>query len=362
MSDASNQVMLRRYEERQAQVPMFLSGFFRSPPENFHTTEKVEIDILRNDPHVAVPVPTMGTGARRVEASHYVNKGFTPPIYELETSIGATEQMRRQPGQDPFQSPDFLANAVNQSFRHMRILEDMIRRAVELQASQVLQSGTVDLQDEDTQSVYTLNYEPKSSHFVTVGTDWAQDGSTGDPLQDLQDLAEVIRRDGRLEPTDLIFGAGAWNRFAANEEVKNRLDNRRMDFGMLRPETRGTGATFMGFIWAGAYRFNLWVYKDTYIDPATGDHVPYVGDDRVIMMNPQARLDLSFGAIPRIVPPDAQARQFLPPRMSLPERGFDLSTNVWIAPNGKSVMLEAGTRPLCIPTAIDTFGALDVVA
>ena len=49
---------------------------------------------------------------------------------------------------------------------------------------------------------------------------------------------------------------------------------------------------------------------------------------------------------------------FLPSRMSSSESGLDLTLNAWIEPNGRSMKLEVGTRPLTIPTAIDTFGTL----
>ena len=37
---------------------------------------------------------------------------------------------------------------------------------------------------------------------------------------------------------------------------------------------------------------------------------------------------------------------------------LDLTTNAWVTPNNKHVMVSAGTRPLTIPTAIDTFACL----
>lgn len=40
-------------------------------------------------------------------------------------------------------------------------------------------------------------------------------------------------------------------------------------------------------------------------------------------------------------------------------RNYDLHPNAWLEPNGEAITLEVSARPMCIPTAIDTFGCLD---
>lgn len=351
--------MLDAYTE-DAQSPLFLSSMFRTPPKNFHNSEKVTVDVRRSDPHLAIPLPKIGSGARKHESSKYVNKAFTPPVYDIEVPLSSYNGMERRAGKDPFEDPDFLGQVVEESFIHLRELEGMLRRAVELQASQVLQTGALDLKDAAGNTVFDLDYEAKATHIVTAGTAWAVDGSTGNPLADLADLAEVVRRDGKAEPDRLTFGTSALQRFLANADVKAQLDNRRMERGQIAPESRGAGATFVGRIWIGQYDFEIWAYKATYIDPVTGNHTPYVETNNVIMSSSEGRLDLTFGAIPMFVRPDARVLQFLPPRMSSPELGFDFSTNAWVTPDGKHLTLSAGTRPLAIPTAIDTVACFTV--
>lgn len=359
MSDQSTTRMIEMYME-DASAPQFLSAFFKSPPRNFHVSEKVEIDVLRREPRIAIPIHSLTVGTRKHENTKYVNKGYTPPIYDMETALSAFDGLKRRPGQDPFQDPNFVAAASEEAFRHMHELEELIRRAIEVQASQVLQTGVLSLVDADGVVIYALDFEPKSTHFPTTGTTWATSGATGNPLGDLASLAEVVRRDGKQNPDILIFGTSALQRFLANTDVKAQLDNRGMEIGHIAPIAQGMGATRVGFIWIGLYRFEIWGYQGEYIHPQTGAMTPFVGADNVIMLASNGRLDLTFGAIPMFVPPDARAAAFLPPRMSSPDRALDLTTNAWVTPDGKHLMLSAGTRPLTIPTAIDTFGCLDV--
>lgn len=358
MSDNSTIQLIDMYVE-QASTPMFLSGFFRSPPSNFHTTEDIEIDIQRDDEQVAIVIHDLSVGARKNEASLYTNKRFRPPIFDEEGHVSAYDAIKRQPGQSPFMSPNYAANATKAAFDIFRRLELKIRRAVELMAAQVLQTGQLTLLDASGVAQYSLNFQPKATHMATVGVVWALDGSTGDPLTDLGNLATVVRRDGKSEPKRFIFGESAWIRFLANAKVKTALESRRGVLAEIAPVSRGQGATFQGWVWIGHYRFEMWTYDGYYKHPQTGVLTPYVSTDNVIMLG-DGRLDLTFGAIPIITPPDQRALPFLPPRIASEGRGLDLTTNAWVTPDGKHVMISAGTRPLTIPTAIDTFARLDV--
>src|SRR6185436_13716965 len=121
MSDASTRTMLDMYME-EASAPMFLSSFFKTPPRNVHSTEKVEIDIQRDDEDVAVVITDHSQGPRKNEATLYTNKGFTPPIFDEEGVVSAYNLIKRQPGANPFADPDFLANATFQAFSIWRKL------------------------------------------------------------------------------------------------------------------------------------------------------------------------------------------------------------------------------------------------
>lgn len=361
MSDNSTIKLIEMYME-EASAPMFLSGFFRSPPQNFHTSEKIEIDVIRDDEDIAIVLTDLSVGPRHNESTKLVNKGFTPPVFDEQGSVHAYDLIKRSAGQDPFMDPNYGANATREAFRIFRKLERKIRRTVELMASQVLQTGAVTLTDAAGNALYTLDYQAKDTHKVTVTTTWATDGTTGDPLGDLASLATVVRRDGKSKTTDLILGTSAIQRFLANAQVRESFVRDGTGLGNLAPAVRGEGATFQGRIWIGHYQYNLWMYDGFYRDPVTGNHVDYVSENNVIMLSQAGRLDLSFGAIPMIARPEQRALPFLPSRLSSEGRGLDLSTNAWLTPDGKHLMVSCGTRPLTIPTAIDTFACLTCVA
>lgn len=362
MSDNSTRTMIDLYVQ-EASAPMFLSGFFRTPPRNIHTSEYVEIDVIREDPDIAIAITDLKTGARMSEATKSTNKAFLPPVFDEAAPLNAFQLIKRMPGEDPFQDPNFGANATKESFRNFRRLESRVRRAVEQMCSQVLQTGAITLIDNDGNAVYVLDFKPKSSHMTTASITWPVDGSAGVPLSDLEALAVLVRRDGMINPNKLIFGRVAWQAFFANPLVKSLIITNQSSpqLAQLAPVSRGEGATYQGFIWIGNYKFELWTYDGFYKHPQTGTLTPFVDDDNVIMLGDGTRLDLSFGAIPMIVRPESRVLPFLPSRISSGPMGLDLTTNAWVTPDGRNLMVSAGTRPLAIPTQIDGFARISRV-
>lgn len=361
MSDASTARMISAYME-EASAPQFLSSFFRSPPENFHESEFVEVDVERDTQEVAIALLDITTGARVNEASLFTNKRLKPPIFKEAGAISAFSSFSRQPGMDPFADVDYMAAATRQAFKIGRKLEKKIRRAIEQMASQVLTTGTITLTDGNGVNLYVLDYLMKANHSVKAATTWTSAGA-GDPLTDLGDLATTIREHGKRRPDTLIFGKTALRTFFANTKVKAELDNRRIARGNIVTPSRARddeSAKFHGEIAIDNDVFEIWLYNGDFTDPVTGNLTPYVGDDQVIMLSSGARLDITYGGIP-LFRPEERALAFLPQSLTGPAQGLGLTLNSWITRDNTALMVEAGSRPLVIPTAIDTFGVLNRV-
>jgi hypothetical protein len=363
MSGATTKRMLAAYQQ-MATPMLFLSGFFQSPPQNFHSTEEVEIDIVRCDEDVAIAVQDLSTGYRMNAEDLFTNKGFKPPVYKEALPINSFDLLKRMPGQDPFQSPDFRANVILRMFNGMTKIERKVRRSMELQASQVLQTGIVTLTDSNGVALYSLDYKPKSSHFPTAGVSWAT--ATGaQMIANISALAEVIRNDGLDNPDQLIFGIDAFEKFISNADVQKRFDIRRIDLGTIAPmQMLGNGGSYRGIVEIGNYRFDVWTYGGKFKNPSDGVKTPFIDPGKVVIRSSTSRMDATFGAIPNIgsLVGGSQATGLLP---ELPSRltnaagGMDLFTNAWLSNDGEQLFGGVGARPLMIPTAIDTFGCLN---
>lgn len=361
MSDSVTKRMLSAYVQ-MAPPTLFLSGLFQSPAENFYESEEIEIDIVRSQEDISIVIEDLSTGYRMNSEDLYTNKGFKAPVHKEAIPLNSFDLIKRMAGQNPFMSPVFRANIMTRLFNGMAKVERKIRRAIELQAAQVLQTGKVTLTDHSGAKLYNLDYKPKATHFPTAGTAWSQAAAT--PLQDLNTLAEVIRNDGLDNPDQLIMGVGAFMAFIENEHVMKAFDNRRIDVGTISAmQMKGSGGTFRGVVEVGNYRYDIWTYGGRYLDPVTSKAAPFIDNGKVIVRASGGRLDATFGAIPNIgVLLGEQATRLLPElpdRMSNTAGGMDLFTNAWLTPDGEQLFGGVGARPLMLPTAIDTFGCLD---
>ncbi|WP_265658576.1 major capsid protein [Francisella philomiragia] len=357
MSGSTTKVMLKGYQARRRPT-MFLTGMFQAPLENFHNSEEVEIDIMRSEEDISIAITDLATGARLNSDNGYTNKSFKPPIHKEASAISAHKLIQREFGQNPFQNPDFQVNAVARGLREVTRISDKISRAIEYQASQVLQTGTVTLIDEAGNSVYTIDYKPKPTHFPTSSVAW--DNASSTKLKDIEDLANTIRADGLEDPDMLVMGERAYELFMADEDVKSKLDLRRADTGRIVPmQMMGNGGIYRGTVEIGNYKYDIYTYAGRYKHPQTGASTKYLADDKVIVRSSQGRLDATFGGIPTI-DRDSRVPSELFTRLRDSEGVMDLQTKGWVTQDGETMWVQAGTRPLLIPTAIDTFGCLDI--
>jgi len=357
MSTTATKVMLAAFEQDK-EPSLFLSGMFQSPRRNFHNSEEVEIDIIRSEEDISIAIQDLSTGARLNSEDIYTNKAFIPPIHKEAGPINAHNLIKRMPGQDPFQAVDFQANAIARGTRLGRKLQRKILRAVEHQSSQVLTIGVVTLIDDNGTAVYTIDYKPKATHFPTAGVAW--DNASAVMLADLEALANVIRGDGLNDPDMLVMGEGSYELFIQDADVLARMDTRRLlGTGIVPMDRLGNGGIFRGVIEIGNYKYDIWTYGGRYKHPQTGVSTKFVPDDKVIIRSSMSRMDATFGGIPRIGAPDPRVPAALTSRVSVPGQMLDLQMNAWITQDGETMMVQAGTRPLMIPTAIDQYGCLD---
>ena len=361
MSDLTTKRMIQAYYQ-DASPTAFFSGMFQTRPENIHASEEIELDIVRSEENVSIVIQDLSTGYRMNSGDLYTNKGFKPPVHKEAIPLNAFDLIKRMPGATAFEAPDFRANLITKMFTGMREVERKIRRAVELQASQVMQTGVVTLRDSTGEALYSLDYAPKATHFPTAGTSWASETLAG-KITDLTDLCDVIRGDGLTDPDELDIGAAAWENLLQTTGFLDRLDTRRANLGTLTPmERRGGGGIYRGAIELGNYKLDVFTYGGRYNDPQTGQSTPYLDPGKIVVRSSTARMDATWGAIPNIgVLLGAGGRLVpeLPSRMSSAANGMDLFTNIWMSPDGEQLFGGVGARPLMVPTAIDTYGCLD---
>ena len=338
----------------------YLSRRFTIKPGGIFAGKKVTIDIERFGEDVAIAIKIC-SGPNLNDIDEFTTKEFTPPAYGEAFNLDVCELLERMAGVDPYTAA-YQADAGQVTAKMAKgfmLIDDKIQRAVEQQASQILQTGKLLLTNKTGDTVYELDFKPKAAHFPTVGTAWSV-AATATPIDDIRALGNLIRTNGKVNPNRLTFGDKAFSDFMATAQVKEHLDNRRIEFGFVDPTMEDSGAVNQGRIWIGSYFYDMWTYPEEFKDPQTGLPVKYIADDKVVVDSTNTRFDMTAARVPLPLGPDPRVEGLLPGRLSDRGAGFDVTPNVYPTPNGKQIFGELESRPLLVPVQIDGFGCLDV--
>lgn len=341
----------------------FLTTFFMTGSEDITDAEFATLDIERTDEDAAPVLRDISTGAIAISEDFYTNKTVRFPVYPLERALNVFDLLKRQPGDTEYQKLGLWAGALmNRVVKAWRKMFQMIVYGIEVQASQILQTATLNLTDDKGNVVFVLDYLPKATHFPTTGTSWS-DRTNSVPLDDIDALADVIRDDGLVDIEHVIMGHGAYKDFINNVNVKELADIRRYDdIVRLNPEMRNKGAKYMGTVNYSAYKYNIWTYNARFVNFFTRTKSKYIADDKVILLPAMEDLDFRklFGGIPQILDSLQPFKKFMPSRVTMPGVA-DFKARVYADQKAETITAEIKTRCLLMPVSIDRFGCLDTI-
>ena len=339
----------------------FLSSFFKVTPESFTDATEIEIDLSRSGEEIAPVVTNLSTGAVSIVEDAFDAAKVPFPVYALDKPVNISELMVRQPGENAYDDVkvDWLGHLANRLVIGFTKMTSMIKRSIELQAAQVLQTGTISLTNEKGDVAYTLDLKAKLTHFPTVTKSWGTSGD--DPLADIASLADVIRADGYADVRNLIMDDKSFDNFLKNEKVLERLKTDGLRIGALNPGLVGKGAKYYGYIHVGSYLLDIWVYSATYNEFGSRKAKKYLEDNKVIFLPDLDALDFRriFGGIPMVRPESSTAfdQLFGASKVTI-EGEYDFKARVYWDEKPETYTGEIKSRPLCLPVSIDRFGCL----
>jgi len=171
----------------------------------------------------------------------------------------------------------------------LRELSDRITLREEWMAvNTILNNGCImkhitDREDVAFEEIEARYYEGEDNPAeYTPASPWTE----GDPswMLDVRAMVKALTSRG-LPATDLVMSADVGDFIENDEWVKERLDNRRMEYGELAPVELPDGTTFLGRLNFGGKLLNLLVSEETYEDDA-GANVLYLPEGSVIVTAP----------------------------------------------------------------------------
>lgn len=278
------------YKERTTPTA-FLRSFFTVKEE---VTKELSIEVQRGTEKIAVDVER-GTEGNRNKFSRSTEKIFIPPYYREYFDATELSLYDRLFGSTEIDDGIFTA-FLEQVADKLRLLQDKIERAYEVQCSQVFETGIVTLN-----AGINIDFKRKAASLVNnSGSPWTT--GTNSPYTHLEAGATFLRQTGKASGgvINAIMGSEALTAFLGNTIVKERADVRNFFLDLVRaPQKNSVGGALVGEVSAGSYQFRLWTYPEFY-DNAAGTSTPYINAKKVILLPEAPRFVLGFAAVPQL--------------------------------------------------------------
>ncbi|MFW5909196.1 MAG: major capsid protein [Thiohalospira sp.] len=283
--------MLRMLEQMKPPKTFLRDMFF--PQVRRSSGAKVDVDIRKGQRRLAPLVHPRHEG-HKVESLGYTSQTIEPAYVKPKVGLDADEVVSiRNAGENPYTGESPAQRLAARVGEELADLDDTITRREEWMAAKALDAGEIVLSGEGID--VTVSFGRSSSHNVSLsGTD-AWDDADSDPEGDLRGWKRDIQQATGRNATDVVMGADAFDAFLTNEEIKEKMDTRRVDLGEIRPEEVPDGATYVGHLRSAG--LDLWTYDEWYVDPESGDEEPMIPAKKVWVISRRASNIRHYGAI-----------------------------------------------------------------
>lgn len=339
------------FEKKATPTDFFSSRFQDNEPTN---QTLITLDVVRDDEEIAEDV-VPGTGAANFRKNEpFVSKEISPPEYNEAYFMHADSVAKRIAGANVFNPVDRRAIVAKMISKSMEKSQNRILRAKEIQAVQLLTTGIITLKNG-----VDIDYKMKASHKIDAVGAWSN--AAANVLTDIEGAGDQNRLDGLNESDLLVMGQDAIRNFLATDQMEKQLNFRRASLIDIKAPTGASrsGGKFHGMVTVGPYTYQLWSYPQFFKD-AAGAKVRYLDKDACIVMSSTAQMDTKWGALNRFADGNTLGA-------SIANMGNPLATSeakrfspyAFLSEDGLGLKVGVRSRPVLIPTDIDSFSVID---
>lgn len=343
--------LIERWNELSEIAPKsFLGSFFTKKTS---TTKEVSIEVMRGTEKIAVDV-VRGSDGNRNSFSRHAEKIFVPPFYNEYFDATELDRYDLLFGQNALSiGGPVVTGMIEQALEKINILKYKIERAYELQRSQVLDAGIVELVSGDN-----VDFKRKDASMVAKEVADYWNVAEVDPRVDFITGGNFLRQTGKAGDGEFnaIIGSAALAAFLNNPFIVNSLIKDVALIDLKMPQTDAMGGVFHGRISAGPYIINIWSYPE-YYDNADGVSTAFIDDNYAIMLPIKScRLIMSYASVPAIIRDTANAE--FPEFIGQVEADYYI--NNYIDAKGKKHVFEILSAGLAIPVSVDRIYSMKV--
>ena len=329
------------------EVPTFLRDLLFKKTKTF-ATESVMIDVKKGRRTVTPFVSPFST-APVTQRNGYNTRIYTPAIKKEKRPITPQELDVRLAGEQPFNSGVTPAErALNLLADDTQDLKDNIVRAQEVMAADLLFTGQLHIKGTNVND--TVDFGFTNTETLASTTRWGQ--SAANITADIVRWQKQCLKKSGYKPNVMIMNSETFDVLLKDPTILKLLDNRNTDFGMLKAQELGEGATYQGYL-AGSLGINVYTYDNWYIDPADNTEKSLVPDKYICLASDRGIFSKLYGGITLIDGEGAEGQ------FSTYEAEYVLRRLIQRDPD--AMYLELQSRPLLVPDDVDSFFTASVL-
>lgn len=309
-------------------------------------TKQVDFDLVKGDRKI-LPYVHPDAGGKAVRMDGFQTKSYAAPLVSGYIATTAAQMMTRLPGEELYSGMTPAERAARKLVEEYGVLNDAATRREEYMCAEALKTGMIHVEGPGVKEDIDFGFTNK---VVLTGT--AQWGKTGaDIFGNLEDWVNRVLIEGFANVDTVIMGKEALRKFMADETVMKRLDNRRVEMGIIAPRELPGGVSYIGHL----NRPNLdiihyaGVYQDDWTDPKNPTVRPLVDDNMVILISSAASFIMAYAACSYY----NDSRQLVTAQTSRLLFSY-------IDHNPERHILQLDARPLPIPDKVDSWLVAEV--
>lgn len=257
--------------------------------------ETVDIDIIKGKRRMA-PFQSPRVEGKLVEKLGFTTNSYKPAYIKPKKVLEAADIVNnRAPGESAYslQSPDERAKIMLAT--ELNDLEDMIIRREEWMVAQQLVNGYVDVVGDGVN--YRIDLLMDADHKITLtGTNIWTD-VLSNPDSDIGDAVVLISKDAGISANVMIANTATMDVYVDNPKVKEKLNTRRIDMGMIDPKDLGENVSYYGYVKVKGKIIDLYGYDEWYIDDESGEELPMFADGKVVITSTKADFRRHYASI-----------------------------------------------------------------
>ena len=337
------------------QVPplhtFLLTTFFNREKTFF--TEAVDFDVRKGGMSMA-PFVHKRIGSSVLERQGYKTMTYKPPLVAPKRVLTTDDLDARLPGEALYGGMRPNRRQTELLLSDLVELDTSIRRREEWMCAMALFCGEIPVVGEGIDEIITFDFD----NLIVVDIPWS-DTERSKPLDDLNMAADKVAETGHT--ADIAIGDNeTMRRFIRNSELKELLDIKNYQLGIIAPEIRKNGVTYYGFL----PECGLFLY---------GYNAKFADNDNPHPDYPDVKPE-DKGFVPKVYPLIPRGRVFVGPT-SLPATMLygvikDIQIGSWARPRvakqwdqqePSERYVKISSRPLPCPQDLDTWVVLDVL-